>query len=158
MNRSVGSRIFLSKYREGVALKEEYLPRCHTIDGKIVGVIGSGNIGRQVTHLMQAFGATVQYYDAFRLSSQAEDAEGLTYKDLPELYCTSDIIILHVPLLPETEHMINREALALMESSAIIVNAARGGVICEADLYDALVSGSLSDPQAYLNGKYFKGV
>lgn len=78
MNRSVGSRIFLSKYREGVALKEEYLPRCHTIDGKIVGVIGSGNIGGQVAHLMQAFGATVQYYDAFRLSSQAEEAEGLS--------------------------------------------------------------------------------
>ena len=136
---------FLSaQYKKGISLKEQYLPLCHTIEGKTVGIIGIGNIGKRVAHLMRACGAKIQYYDLFRLSPQAELAEGLTYTELPELYRTSDIISLHVPLVQETKHMINQNALAMMKPSAIIVNTSRGEVICEEDLYHALVNKKLA--------------
>lgn len=129
---------------KGIWSKETYLPQCHTIHGKLVGVLGIGNIGRSVARLMQAFGATVQYYDARRLSPEMEEAAGLTYVTQETLFRTSDVITLHIPLLPETKYLINREAMEMMKPTAVIINAARGGVVNERDLYEALVKGTIA--------------
>ncbi|GMA97657.1 2-hydroxyacid dehydrogenase [Pelosinus sp. IPA-1] len=110
----------------------------YTIDGKTVGLIGLGNIGKEVAQKVKAFGAEVQYYDAFKQSPEEEEKLGIKYVVLEELLKTSDIVSLHVPLLDSTRHLICKENLALMKPSAIIVNTARGPIIDEADLVEAL--------------------
>lgn len=124
----------------GIWSKERYLPECHTIHGKQIGIVGIGNIGRTAARLFRAFGARIQYYDARRLSPELEAAEELTYVDQETLLRTSDVITLHIPLLPETKYLINRDTLAMMKPSAVLINAARGGVVHEEDLYEALVN------------------
>lgn len=130
--------------KKGVWSKEQYLPDCRTIHGKVAGVIGIGNIGRCVAKLIRAFGAEVVYYDAFRLSEEKEKELGVTYMDLPELIKTADIVTLHVPLLPSTENMFNAEVLATMKKNAVVINAARGGIVNEKDLYEALVNKTIA--------------
>lgn len=124
--------------KHGIWSKEKYLPDCRTIHGKTVGIVGIGNIGKRVAQLVQAFGATVQYYDAFHLSPDEEQARHIAYADLETLLKTSDIVTLHIPLLPSTENMINAAALATMKPSAVLINAARGEIINEKDLYESL--------------------
>jgi len=110
----------------------------YVIDGKIVGLIGLGSIGKQVAQKVTAFGATVQYYDVFRLSPEEEVKCGVTYVDLEELLKTSDIISLHLPLTDDTRHLICKDTIELMKPSAIIINTARGEIIKEDDLVEAL--------------------
>ena len=129
-----------SDMKKGIWSKEQYLPDCRTINGKLVGVVGIGNIGRRVAKLVQAFGAKVQYYDAFRLSEDVEQANGFAYTSLEELLKTSDIVTLHVPLFPETRKLINAETLSMMKPSAVLINAARGEIVDEKALYEALCS------------------
>ena len=114
---------------KGIWSKETYLPECHTIRGKCVGVVGIGNIGRSVARLLRAFGAEIQYFDARRLPKETEEKEELRFTDLETLLSTSDVITLHVPLVPETKYLINRETMAIMKPTAVIINAARGGVV-----------------------------
>lgn len=128
----------------GIWSKEVYLPQCHTIRGKCIGIIGIGNIGRAVARLMRGFGAEVQYYDAHRLPPDTEEGEGLRYVDQETLFRTSDVITLHVPLVPETKYLVNRETMKMMKKNAVIINAARGGVVNEADLYEALTEGTIA--------------
>ncbi len=128
----------------GIWSKEVYLPQCHTICGKNIGIIGIGNIGRAVARLMRGFGAKVQYYDAHRLPPETEEREELRYVELDTLFRTSDVITLHVPLVPETKYLVNRETMAMMKKTAVIINAARGGVVNEADLYEALTEGTIA--------------
>ena len=130
--------------KQGIWSKERYLPDCRTIHGKLVGIVGIGNIGRRVAKLVQAFGARVQYHDAFRLSPEQEQDLGVTYIDFDTLMQTSDIVTLHVPLLPSTEHLINRATLAAMKPSAVLINAARGEIVSETDLYEALVNQTIA--------------
>ena len=110
----------------------------YTIDGKTVGLIGMGNIGKRVTKEVQAFGGTVQYYDVFRLLPEEEEKLGIQYVELEQLLKTSDIISLHVPLTDTTRHLIHKDTLELMKPSAIIVNTARGAIIKQDDLAEAL--------------------
>lgn len=110
----------------------------YTIEGKTVGLIGLGSIGKQVARKVQAFGASVQYYDVFRLSPSEEEKQAVKYAGLEELFQTSDIISLHVPLTDDTRHLISKDTIRLMKRSAIIVNAARGAIIKEEDLVGAL--------------------
>ena len=130
--------------KQGIWSKGRYLPDCRTIHGKLVGIVGIGNIGRRVAKLVQAFGARVQYHDAFRLSPEQEQDLGVTYIDFDTLMQTSDIVTLHVPLLPSTEHLINRATLAAMKPSAVLINAARGEIVSETDLYEALVNQTIA--------------
>jgi len=110
----------------------------YTIAGKTVGIIGMGQIGKQVTRLLNAFGATVIYYDAFRATVEIEQELDLRYVSLDTLYSQSDVISLHVPLLPTTQGMIGRRELALMKPNALLVNTCRGPVIQEDALLEAL--------------------
>jgi phosphoglycerate dehydrogenase-like enzyme len=110
----------------------------YVIDGKTVGLVGLGAIGKQVVQKVKAFGADVLYYDIFRLSPEEEEKWGIKYVGLEELLKASDIISLHLPLNDKTKHLICRETIELMKPTAIFVNTARGEIVKEEDLVEAL--------------------
>lgn len=103
------------------------------IRGKTLGILGLGNIGKKVAHLAAAFGMSIVYWDQRELP-------GLDYTFLPleEVLQRSDIISLHLPLVPETHHLINADSIRKMQQHAIIINTSRGAVIDEAALTNAL--------------------
>jgi len=105
---------------------------------KVVGVLGFGNIGQKVARRVQAFDATVQYYDKFPLAPERERELKAKRVSLEELFRTSDIISCHAPLTNETRHVVNRERLAMMKSTAILINTSRGPVVDEAAILEAL--------------------
>ncbi len=119
--------------------------KCKGIEmyGKTLGVIGIGRIGREVVKRARAFGMRTIYYDVFRLSDEQARELGVEFRELDTLLAESDVVSLHVPLLPETKHLINRERIEKMKDGAILINAARGGIVDEDALYDALKSGKL---------------
>ncbi len=123
--------------------RETYSKYSHTINGKIVGIIGIGSIGRKVAGFCQAFGAQILYYDAYPLTKEKEEELNVTYCPLEELWGKCDIISLHVPLLPSTEKMINGETIAKMKDGVLIVNTAREELIDIPALKEALVSGKV---------------
>ena len=90
----------------------------YELQGKMLGIIGLGTIGKKVARLAQAFGMRVQYYDTIRLNEDGEDAIGARFRLMDEVLATSDLVSLHVPLLADTKHMISTRELALMKSSA----------------------------------------
>ena len=105
---------------------------------KVVGILGFGNIGRKVARRVQAFDATVQYYDKFPLSSESERELKVKRVSLEELFRTSDIVTCHAPLTNDTRHVVNRERLAMMKPTAILINTSRGPVVDEAAVVEAL--------------------
>lgn len=102
--------------------------------GKRWGIIGMGNIGREVARLAEAFGCEVSYYS----TSGVERKEAYPQLSLSELLSTSDILSIHCPLNEHTRSLIGAEQLAQMKPSAILINVARGGIVDEAALADAL--------------------
>ncbi|MFN8490740.1 MAG: D-glycerate dehydrogenase [Caldilineaceae bacterium] len=109
----------------------------HDIHGATLGIIGMGNIGRQVARRAQGFDMKVLYHNR-KPNPQAEAELNATYATLPDLLRQSDFVTLNMPLTSETRGMIGREQLRMMKPSAIIVNIARGGVIDHAALLEAL--------------------
>jgi phosphoglycerate dehydrogenase-like enzyme len=105
---------------------------------KVVGIFGIGNIGRKVARRVQAFDATVQYYDKFPLPPERERELRLKRVSLEALFRTSDIISFHAPLTNDTRHVVNREHLAMMKPTAVLINTSRGPVVDEAALIEAL--------------------
>ena len=97
------------KVHQGEWSKNTFLNQTRTLNNKVVGIIGGGNIGRQVASRVQAFGSTVQYYDPFRLPEEMEEKLHMKYVGLEELIRTSDVITLHVPLMDSTRHMIGEK-------------------------------------------------
>jgi phosphoglycerate dehydrogenase-like enzyme len=110
----------------------------YELEGKTVGLVGLGNIGRQVARRVKAFDAQVIYYDVFRTDPQEERELGVQYVPLETLLATADIVSLHVPLNESTRHMIDAQALGHMKPTAIIINTCRGEVIDEQALIEAL--------------------
>ena len=106
--------------------------------GKTLGVIGLGRIGQQVVKRARAFGMNIVGYDPYIPEEVARDLGVKLLNDINELCKVSDFITLHVPLTPKTRHMIGREQISLMKKNAIIINCARGGLIDEEALYEAL--------------------
>ncbi|WP_461187971.1 hydroxyacid dehydrogenase [Arthrobacter sp. Z4-13] len=113
------------------------------LSGRTVGIVGFGAIGKRVAAIAQAFGMRVLASDPI---ARAEDvaAAGADLVDLDALYGAADIITLHAPLLPGTRHMISTRELALMKSTAIVINTSRGGLIDEDALVTALTNGTLA--------------
>jgi len=105
--------------------------------GGTLGIVGMGRIGKKVALVAQAFGARVIYNDAFR-SKDFETEHDVEHVTLEELYRRSDFISLHVNLTPETHHMIDAKSIAMMKPNCIIVNTARGPVVNQKDLAEAL--------------------
>lgn len=119
--------------------------RCMQVDhvevnGKILGVIGTGNIGREVIKIAQALGMKILAY----ARTPREDEPGIHFASLEEVLAQSDYLTLHCPLNAETRHLINRERLALMKPTACIVNTARGALIDEEALIEALQEGRIA--------------
>lgn len=145
--------MILAVYRNLVAMhsgilggqwpRNEYMKRSYTVSGKTVGIVGIGHIGRMVAKQIQTFDTRIQYYDVVRLSAEQEAELDIRYVPLEELFRTSDIISLHIPLTAENKYLINSQTIALMKPTAVIVNTSRGGIINEADLYEALKSDRL---------------
>jgi phosphoglycerate dehydrogenase-like enzyme len=108
--------------------------------GKLVGIMGIGNIGQKVARRVQAFESKVQYYDPYLTAENLERVKALGAKpvSLEELFRSSDIFTSHAPLTRETHHVVNRERLAMMKPTAILVNASRGPIVDEAALIEAL--------------------
>lgn len=129
---------------QGEWSKNTYLNSSFCLNNKLVGIVGGGNIGRQVAAKVQAFGARVQYYDPYRLPAELEKEFRMTYVPLETLIETSDIISLHVPLLDSTRHMLGGEEMKRMKDGAIIINTARGGLVDDDALVQAVHSGKLA--------------
>ena len=110
---------------------------------KTLGVIGIGNIGSQVAKRAQGLAMNVIAYDPF-LSEDKAKAMGVERVDLQELFRRSDFITIHTPITPETRNMINKETIKMMKTGVRIINCARGGIINEKDLYDALIEGKIA--------------
>ncbi|MEO5998157.1 MAG: D-2-hydroxyacid dehydrogenase [Chitinophagaceae bacterium] len=104
------------------------------LSGKRFGIIGLGNIGRQVAKIADAFGTEVVYYSA----SGQTTSELYQRLDLEELLSTSDIVSIHAPLNEHTSNLINYDRLNIMKRSSILINAGRGGIVNEADLARAI--------------------
>jgi phosphoglycerate dehydrogenase-like enzyme len=119
-------------------------PVLRELRGKRVGLIGLGYIGREVAVRLNAFQAEVSYYARHRLTAEVERELGVAYVPLDELLSLSDVVSLHVPLAPSTRGLIGPRELALMKSSAVLINTARGGVVDQAALRAALESGKLA--------------
>lgn len=105
------------------------------LKGKQMGIVGLGRTGGAVARLTLAFGMTVAAYTS---KAQAELPEGVTKVSLHELFSTSDVVSLHCPLTPETTCLVDAQCLALMKPTAILINTARGPVVDEQALADAL--------------------
>lgn len=142
---TIGRRLVchIQQLAQGNWSRNDYINNSWTMDHKVVGIIGAGNIGRNVARKAQAFGATTQYYDVFRLPEEREKELGLTYKPLAEIIATSDLITLHVPLTEENFHMIGEKEIATMKKGAILINASRGGIVDDEAVFEAVESGKL---------------
>lgn len=110
---------------------------------KTLGIVGFGRIGQLVAHRMQAFGMNVIAYDPYLQPARAAQL-GVKLVDLDKLLRTSDFITIHLPKTKETANLIGVEALKKVKPAVRIVNAARGGVLDEAALYDAIVEGRVA--------------
>ena len=115
-----------------------------TLNQKTVGIVGGGNIGRRVAALVQALGARVAYYDVCRMPPEREQELRMAYVPLEELVEQSDLISLHVPLLESTRHIIGAAQLACMKPTACLINTARGGLVDDGALLQALREGRLA--------------
>jgi D-3-phosphoglycerate dehydrogenase len=128
--------------KEGRWLKGEMMGI--ELKGKTLGIVGLGRIGSRVGALAKAFGMKILVYDVIQLPEQLIKSLEAEVVDLDTLLTRSDFITLHVPLTPETRHMINRERLAKMKKGAYLINASRGEVVDEEALYEALKEGRLA--------------
>lgn len=142
---AVGKRLpFLdAQLREGVWLAQNLRPESRPIYGKTVGIIGFGRIGREVARRLAGWGVSILYHDIAEIPAEVEHELNAARKSLDTLLGLSDIVTLHVPLMEGTRHLIDRHALGLMKPGAMLINCARGPVVDEAALTEALRSGHL---------------
>jgi len=112
------------------------------LTGKTVGIIGLGRIGREVIRLLKPFKVKVLAYDPYITEELAKDLN-VKKTDLKTLLQESDIVTIHAPLTDETRGLIGKEELEIMKPTAILINAARGSIVDEKDLYDALKNGQI---------------
>ena len=110
------------------------------VNEKTLGIIGAGNIGREVIKIAQALDMKILVYTR----TPREDTGSIRYVDLPTLLKESDYVSLHCPLTPQTKHLINQETLSLMKPTAFLINTSRGALIDEPALIDALKRGIIA--------------
>lgn len=114
-----------------------------SLAGKTLGIVGMGRIGLAVAKLAQAFGMRIVYHKRTPYPPEIEIQYDLKYMDLDELLAHADVISLHCPLTPETHHLIDAERLKIMKSTAYLINTARGPVVEEKALLEALKAGTI---------------
>jgi D-3-phosphoglycerate dehydrogenase len=111
---------------------------------KTLGVVGLGRIGRRIAEVAKVLGMNVLFYDVVAIPPEVVSSLGATVVTLDELFAAADFVTLHVPLTPDTAHMVGAQRLAQMKKSAVLVNTSRGGVIDEEALAAALIEGRLA--------------
>lgn len=107
------------------------------IRGSVLGVLGLGRIGKAVARVGRNFGMTVIGHDPFADAAYCA-ANGIELAAMDDVFRRADWVSLHMPMLPESRQCVNARTLGLMKPTAYLINTARGGVVCEPDLYDAL--------------------
>lgn len=131
-NRRVNEGVFDYHGLKGMAL-----------NGKTIGIVGTGKIGRKVAQFAHGFDMRILAQDIF-IVEELKEKFGVTYVERDQLFAESDIISLHAPSLPATKGMINADAIAKMKDGVIIVNTARGSLIESKALLDGLESGKVA--------------
>jgi glyoxylate/hydroxypyruvate/2-ketogluconate reductase len=116
----------------------------HDINHAVLGIIGMGRIGQAVAKRALGFDMKIRYHNRSRLAPEIEAALQATHLPLDELLRESDFVLLQLPYTPATHHLIGARELALMKPSAILINVARGGVVDDAALIDALKAGRIA--------------
>lgn len=114
------------------------------LNGKTLGIIGLGRIGKAVAKRAQAFGMKVVYHNRRPLSKEEEETLNVEYRSLEQLLKESDFVSLHVPLTKETYHLLGRSRLKLMKPSAVLINTSRGAVVDEKALIEFLQQGKIA--------------
>jgi D-3-phosphoglycerate dehydrogenase len=114
----------------------------HDPEGKVLGILGMGGIGTAMAKRAAGFQMNIQYHNRTELPAD-QNPVNAKYVSFEELLRTSDVISVHVPLSQATTHLISREQFAMMKDGAIVINTARGAVIDEAAMVEALESGKL---------------
>ncbi|MDR1536877.1 MAG: hydroxyacid dehydrogenase [Clostridiales bacterium] len=109
-----------------------------------VGLLGFGDIGQATASRLRAFGSKVYYYDVFRLSEEKEAALGATYLTVDELAAKCDFISIHAAVTAETENLVNADFLSKMKPTAYLINTARGEIVDNLALREAIITGSIA--------------
>lgn len=124
-----------NKQQQGINTRE--------LSQKTVGIIGMGNIGRRFAGLLKGFGVNVIYADQYLLSPETEKELDVKHMELEQLFSCADIVSLHCPLTKDNKNIICKKTLDSMKDGVIIINTARGGLICEQDLIEAIQNGKV---------------
>jgi len=114
------------------------------LKGKVVGIVGLGRIGKRIAEISKALGMSILFYDVISIPPEILAPLGAKVVGLDELFRSSDYITLHVPMTPDTAHMIGAQRLGQMKKTAYLINTSRGGVIDEAALAVALQNGAIA--------------
>ncbi len=114
------------------------------LKGKVLGIVGLGRIGRRIAEIAKTLGMSVLFYDVISIPPEVVSSLGARVVGLDELFATSDFITLHVPMTPETAHMVGAQRLSQMKKTAFLVNTSRGGVIDQEALAAALGEGKIA--------------
>lgn len=115
-------------------------PTGQEISGKTLGIIGFGMIGKHIANFANGLGMKVYAYDAFEITDETAKEFNVEKKSFEEIISESDYISLHVPLLESTKNMLSTEEFKKMKNDACLINAARGGIVDEEALYEALIN------------------
>lgn len=114
------------------------------LEGKTIGILGLGAIGRETAKFCEGCGMKVAAYDPFLSKEQVEGYGAVYYENYEDLLKVSDVVSIHVPLTDETKNMISKKQLTEMKKTALIINCSRGGIINETDLVEALKAGEIA--------------
>ncbi len=131
------------KWRRHTAELHAYRGRVYRIQGRTMGIVGLGHVGKQVAPRAQGMRLNVQTYDPYLAPKTAEDM-GVKMVSFDELVASSDFISVHAPLTKQTRHMFGAPQFKAMKKTAYLINCARGGLVDSDALYDALVAGELA--------------
>lgn len=135
---------FDRRLREGHWDMFTYRANMFEMRNKVHGIIGMGTIGKRVAELSKAFGTKIVYWNRHRFTPEQETEMGITYMEIDDVLAAADIVSLHLPGVPDTYHLIDERRLGLMKPSAILINVARGSVVDEAALTQALINKRLA--------------
>ena len=113
------------------------------LKGKTLGIVGLGRIGRRVGEIARSFGMVIIGYDVVQIPQEVLDSLGCKVLSLEALLAASDLVTIHVPLTPETRHLLDSRRLSLMKKTACLINTSRGGGVDEKGLVEALKEGRL---------------
>ena len=124
--------------RKGSWTKTEFIETTYSLKNKKVGLIGGGNIAREVAKRLKGFDCEINYYDILKLDPDIEKKYNMKYIPFDKLIETSDVISIHVPLFDSTRNLITKNEINKMKKTVILINTSRGGIINEKDLIEAL--------------------